>query len=282
MSNTANPNPDWYPDPTGRFEQRYWDGSQWTEHVSSAGQQRTDALPGGPAESEATSEPQALGDAPTVAREFPLLPQEPAVPEPEPEPEPAPQPVAAQPVPAAATDPAPEWYPDPTARYEMRYWDGSRWTEHVTSAGQQGVDPLPEDDGDTDVGYGSAGSADREPEPAETPAEANPFAAAGGAAADLHGTAASPSPEPEADLGPVPGIEQPVGYVVNEEGQLASGAVGDTAEAPGVAGAAPEQAGPAPDWYPDPAGRQEMRYWDGSQWTEHASTGGQQVVDPLT
>jgi len=25
------------------------------------------------------------------------------------------------------------WYPDPTARYALRYWNGSTWTEHVTS-----------------------------------------------------------------------------------------------------------------------------------------------------
>src|SRR6476646_4551604 len=23
------------------------------------------------------------------------------------------------------------WYPDPSGRYEMRYWDGLAWTEHV-------------------------------------------------------------------------------------------------------------------------------------------------------
>lgn len=27
----------WHPDPHGRFEYRYWDGTQWTEHVSTAG-----------------------------------------------------------------------------------------------------------------------------------------------------------------------------------------------------------------------------------------------------
>jgi hypothetical protein len=34
----------WHPDPTGRFEQRYWDGSRWTDHVSSAGRPTVDAL----------------------------------------------------------------------------------------------------------------------------------------------------------------------------------------------------------------------------------------------
>jgi len=32
----------WYKDPSGRFELRYWNGSQWTEHVSTAGKQSTD------------------------------------------------------------------------------------------------------------------------------------------------------------------------------------------------------------------------------------------------
>lgn len=35
----------WYPDPTGRFEQRYWDGSQWTADVANAGTAYRD--PGG-------------------------------------------------------------------------------------------------------------------------------------------------------------------------------------------------------------------------------------------
>ena len=33
----------WYADPAGRYELRYWDGGTWTEHVSRAGQQFTDA-----------------------------------------------------------------------------------------------------------------------------------------------------------------------------------------------------------------------------------------------
>src|SRR5215210_5016513 len=37
--------------------------------------------------------------------------------------------------------PAPGWYPDPSRRFEQRYWDGSRWTEHVVRQGQRSVDP---------------------------------------------------------------------------------------------------------------------------------------------
>ena len=33
-------------------------------------------------------------------------------------------------------------------------------------------------------------------------------------------------------------------------------------------------------WYADPSGRFELRYWDGDQWTEHVSRGGQQSTDP--
>jgi len=35
-------------------------------------------------------------------------------------------------------------------------------------------------------------------------------------------------------------------------------------------------------WHPDPTGRHELRYWDGTQWTEHVSDGGVQSVSPLT
>ena len=34
------------------------------------------------------------------------------------------------------------------------------------------------------------------------------------------------------------------------------------------------------DWYPDPSGRHEVRYWDGNAWTEHVSRAGQQYTDP--
>ncbi len=46
MSTTEPHAPDWYADPYGRHEHRYFDGTQWTEHVSSHGRQSTDP-PGG-------------------------------------------------------------------------------------------------------------------------------------------------------------------------------------------------------------------------------------------
>ena len=41
--------PGWYPDPSGRFAQRYHDGTRWTEHVADAGGQRSVDNPEGQA-----------------------------------------------------------------------------------------------------------------------------------------------------------------------------------------------------------------------------------------
>ena len=48
---------------------------------------------------------------------------------------------------------------------------------------------------------------------------------------------------------------------------------------PSVASSVGDAAAPA-NWYPDPAGRFELRYWNGSAWTEHVSRNGQQSIDP--
>ncbi len=32
------------------------------------------------------------------------------------------------------------WYKDPSSRYELRYWNGTSWTEHVSTAGKQSTD----------------------------------------------------------------------------------------------------------------------------------------------
>jgi len=36
------------------------------------------------------------------------------------------------------------------------------------------------------------------------------------------------------------------------------------------------------DWYKDPAGRYDFRYWDGSKWTENVSRAGVSFTDPAT
>ncbi len=34
------------------------------------------------------------------------------------------------------------WHPDPQGRHEMRYWDGAKWTDHVSDAGVTAKDPV--------------------------------------------------------------------------------------------------------------------------------------------
>ena len=50
--------------------------------------------------------------------------------------------VPAASTPAATSAAAPAgWYADPSGRFELRYWDGDRWTEHVSRGGTQHTDP---------------------------------------------------------------------------------------------------------------------------------------------
>jgi uncharacterized protein YxjI len=42
----------------------------------------------------------------------------------------------------------------------------------------------------------------------------------------------------------------------------------------------PQQAATPAGWYADPLGRHQLRYFDGSQWTEHVSSNGQTSIDP--
>jgi hypothetical protein len=54
---------------------------------------------------------------------------------------------APEPAPSASGAAAPAWYPDPTRRHEQRYWDGTRWTEHVSTRGQPTVDAVDDSTG---------------------------------------------------------------------------------------------------------------------------------------
>jgi hypothetical protein len=56
----------WQADPTGRFEHRYWDGSQWTDHVSNAGVASTDAFAAAAAESTSPAAPEPTPPEPTT------------------------------------------------------------------------------------------------------------------------------------------------------------------------------------------------------------------------
>lgn len=42
------------------------------------------------------------------------------------------------------SNPVAGWHPDPMRRYEHRYWDGAKWTEHVSTGGSRSIDSLTE------------------------------------------------------------------------------------------------------------------------------------------
>ena len=72
----------WFPDPLGRYEHRYWDGSAWTAHVAHGGQQATDEIAGTTTPSEtAVDRVEPVVDAvePTISE--PTI-SEPVIPEP--------------------------------------------------------------------------------------------------------------------------------------------------------------------------------------------------------
>jgi len=41
------------------------------------------------------------------------------------------------------SSPAPGWHADPSGRWQVRWWDGTSWTDQVATAGRQGRDPTP-------------------------------------------------------------------------------------------------------------------------------------------
>jgi len=49
-----------------------------------------------------------------------------------------------------------DWYPDPTQRHELRYWDGAAWTDHISNHGVAGTDSV-----DATAGAGSTSRMDR-------------------------------------------------------------------------------------------------------------------------
>lgn len=56
------------------------------------------------------------------------------------------------------------WHPDPTGRHELRYWDGSQWTDHVSDQGVQSTSPVnaPADAGAAMGDSSDSGSASSE------------------------------------------------------------------------------------------------------------------------
>jgi hypothetical protein len=94
-----------------------------------------------------------------------------------------------------------------------------------------------------------------EPEPAPEPAAAEPA-----------GWAVAPDPAPAVVVDPMPAATYTPAAT--------------TAYTPAPAAAAAATPAVPAGWYADPAGRFELRYWDGGTWTEHVSRAGQQYTDP--
>ncbi|MGZ4805095.1 MAG: DUF2510 domain-containing protein [Ilumatobacteraceae bacterium] len=97
---------------------------------------------------------------------------------------------------------------------------------------------------------------------------------------------ASPTPEPAASAEPTTTYQPSLSATTAAATPATAAPTPTPAPAATPAAAAPAAAAPTPTpavpagWYADPAGRFELRYWDGGTWTEHVSRAGQQFTDP--
>jgi len=105
-------------------------------------------------------------------------------------------------------------------------------------------------------------------------------AAANAAAAEPAGWAAAPDNDIAVLAAQVGADDAAAGTADSgDQAVAATGGVADQAVDAATEAAAAESSVPA-GWYADPSGRYELRYWDGSAWTEHVSRAGQQFTDP--
>jgi Protein of unknown function (DUF2510) len=121
-------------------------------------------------------------------------------------------------------------------------------------------------------------AADESPAPAVAVAAAPAEPAGWGAAPETPAPVVVPA-TPTID--PVPGFEPAPAYQPSPATTPTVVATVPVAAPTPPAPAAPVSSVPA-GWYSDPSGRFELRYWDGSQWSEHVSRGGQQFTDAPT
>jgi hypothetical protein len=159
----AGPENGWYPDPMGRAEVRYWDGLRWTERVATNGVERMET---------------PVADVLDVAGSMATGPEA-----------------------AGSATPAydPDWYPDPTGRHEVRYFDGTTWTEHVANNGLSALDPIA--DGAPVAGSGAELAASIVP---AVSIGASPNATTAEAAEKAFAAALAPTTEPAEAEQPAP------------------------------------------------------------------------------
>jgi hypothetical protein len=125
---------------------------------------------------------------------------------------------------------------------------------------------------------GAAEPAAAEPAVEAAPA-AQPEPAAAPVATENPGWAVAP--EPAAPMAPIADPTPAPSYQAAPVSSYQPAPAPSYQPAPAAApAAAPATAAIPANWYADPAGRFEMRYWDGGKWTEHVSRGGQQFTDP--
>ena len=98
------------------------------------------------------------------------------------------------------TNPA-AWHPDPTSAHEYRWWDGTRWTEHVADGGQASVDPLP--------GAADPGATSTEATGDDTDAEGTGSSASGASASSAAEESATGSWQQPGSTDPAATAEQP-------------------------------------------------------------------------
>ena len=152
MSDAAPPG--WYPDPLGRYEHRYFDGAEWSEHVSDRGIQASDPLDSGRGDADDAIadaelvEPKRVRDEHRPIDEVLVLEESAAV-ELVVDPVVTPADSAEDEVPVPLTsveadrvlEVTPGWYPDPSGRGDLRYFDVDGWGPYVARAGESVLDP---------------------------------------------------------------------------------------------------------------------------------------------
>jgi hypothetical protein len=100
--------PGWQPDPTGRHDYRYWDGSRWTDDVSDAGATSKDPVGGPPQQQAAATQPQPQPTQPQ--------PQQPPAQQ-----QPQPPPTQPQPISPQTTHQIPTPVSQPTEQVQPGY-----------------------------------------------------------------------------------------------------------------------------------------------------------------
>jgi hypothetical protein len=258
----------WLPDPAGKHQYRLHSDGKPTEWVSDDGSMTIDHL---------ESPPSAEGPAPAVASVQPgstswgsASNSQPAAPTP-------------------SVRPA-GWYRNASNPSEVRYWDGSQWAvdQTVATAGPSpSPAPLsptaptalsespaselaPGPDAPGRHSLGRSRSTEFDGLSTEAPTTSSVWAQP-----DVYGDR-TPAPAPAPAAAPAP----PAASVAPAPAPAPAVAPAPVVTPPAVGGAPDPIAStpPAPravtgaDWYPDPADRARLRYWDGAGWTD-------QVID---